>query len=219
MPLIDTRIMHWLNYKYDANGYLHWGWNQWSEDPFSEVGMHIGDGWHVYPAKDGVLNSLRWEQMRNGIQDYECFLMLEKKIEALKDSLGSRFSWIDPKQRSKEINSRVIKGFVEKSDDPKVLYKAKLEVIKELMDFDTSPRIYVQTDPVEGSDMTSRSSIEVFGWAEPGTKIVVSGQTLPVSNQGLFLGKVIMSSKNPNILVQANNEKKMKEILRNFTVK
>ena len=30
--------------------------------------MHLGDGWHVYPVKDGVLNSLRWEQLRNGVQ-------------------------------------------------------------------------------------------------------------------------------------------------------
>jgi hypothetical protein len=74
MPLIESRILHWLNYKYDATGYLHWGWNMWhTGDPFNDVGRHVGDGWHVYPAKDGLLNSLRWEQMRNGIQDYEYF--------------------------------------------------------------------------------------------------------------------------------------------------
>ena len=70
VPLIDSRIMHWLNYKYDATGYLHWGWNQWTDNPYQDPDIHIGDGWHVYPVKDGVLNSLRWEEMRNGIQDY-----------------------------------------------------------------------------------------------------------------------------------------------------
>jgi hypothetical protein len=91
LPIMNTRIIHWLNYKYDATGYLHWGWNQWEEDPFKDVGMHIGDGWHVYPAKDGVLNSLRWEQMRNGIQDYECFRMLEENIKALRDCWKQSF--------------------------------------------------------------------------------------------------------------------------------
>lgn len=81
-PLIGTRIMHWLNYKYDISGYLHRGWNQWTNDPFTIAGQHMGDGWHVYPAKDGVLNSMRWEQMRNGIQDYEYFKLLEKRIKA-----------------------------------------------------------------------------------------------------------------------------------------
>ena len=219
MPLIDTRIMHWLNYKYDADGYLHWGWNQWSEDPFKEVGMHIGDGWHVYPAKDGVLNSLRWEQMRNGIQDYEYFVMLEKRISSLKDSLGSRFSWIDPKLRNKEIAGRVVKGFAEKANDPKVLYEAKLSVIKELIDFDSDPGIYVQTDPIEGSVLTHLSSVELYGWTDPETKIVVNGQPIAVSKQGLFLGKILMSSKNPEIRIKAVNSKGTKEIVRNFIVK
>lgn len=219
MPLIDTRIMHWLNYKYDAKGYLHWGWNHWSENPFKEVGMHIGDGWHVYPAKDGVLNSLRWEQMRNGIQDYEYFIMLEKKISALKDSLGSRFSWINPTLRGKEISGQVIKSFVERSNDPKVLYKAKLDVIKELINFDSDPKIYLQTDPLEGSELTNRSSVEVFGWAEPGTKIRINGESFNVSDQGLFLGKISMSPRLPQIRVQAISEKGTKEIIRNFSVK
>ncbi len=108
MPVMNSRIMHWLNYRFDATGYLHWGWNQWTEDPYKEVGMHIGDGWHVYPVKDGVINSLRWEEMRNGIQDYDCFMMLENKIRNLKDSLGKHAEWIDPRQRGHEISGRVV---------------------------------------------------------------------------------------------------------------
>jgi hypothetical protein len=181
--------------------------------------MHIGDGWHVYPAKDGVLNSLRWEQMRNGIQDYECFWMLENKISALKDSLGTRFAWIDPKQRGKEIAGEVVMGIVEHSDDPAVLYKAKIEVIRELLDFNTSPRVYVQTDPVVGSTLTSRSSVELFGWTEPGTKIVANGQVLPVSPQGLFLEKIILSPRGSKVIVQATSEKGTKQIVREFIVK
>lgn len=219
MPLMDNRILHWLNYKYDATGFLHWGWNQWTEDPFNEVGKHLGDGWHVYPAKDGVLNSLRWEQMRNGIQDYEYLLMLEKKTSVLKDSLGSRFSWIDPKQRSKEISSHVVTDFMEYSDDAEVFYKAKMEVLKELMDFDESPGIYIQTKPLEGSLMTARSSVEVYGWVEPGTNILVNGKPSKVSDQGLFLEKIIISPTHPIIKVQANNDKGSKEIIRGFKVK
>lgn len=35
--------------------------NRWTDDPFKDPGMHRGDGWHVYPKKDGLINSLRWE--------------------------------------------------------------------------------------------------------------------------------------------------------------
>lgn len=219
MPVMDSRIMHWLNYKYNATGYLHWGWNQWTANPYVDADIHIGDGWHVYPVKNGVLNSLRWEQMRNGIQDYEYFWMLENKIKILKDSLGSRFAWIDPKQRGKEIVSNVVMGFAEHTDDPQVLYKAKMQVIKELLEFDTSPRIYVQTNPLVNSSFTDGSSVEVFGWTEPGTKIVVNGKELPVSKQGLFLEQFGLTTGDNVIRVQATNGKGSKEIVRNYMIK
>jgi len=218
MPLMDSRIMHWLNYKYDATGYLHWGWNQWNEDPYQDPGMHFGDAWHVYPVRNGVLNSLRWEQMRNGIQDYEYFWMLEDRIRALKDSLGSRFSWIDPAQRSKEIASRVVMSLVDHTDDSQLLYQAKMEVISELLAFDTSPGIYVQTDPVINSTLTNRSSVAVYGWTEPGTTITVNGQELPVSEEGLFLDQFTLSPEGSNIRVQASSPEGSKEIIRDFVI-
>jgi hypothetical protein len=226
MPVIDSRILHWLNYKYDATGYLHWGWNQWTDNPYLDPDIHIGDGWHVYPVKNGVLNSLRWEEMRNGIQDYEYFWMLENKITKLKESLGSRFSWIDPKQRGKEIAGKVVMGFAEHTDDPQVLYQAKMQIIKELMDFEVSPKIYVQTNPLENSTLTNNSSVEVYGWTEPGTKIIMNGTEIPVSKQGLFLeqlgGEFIDPSKitlGKRITIKATNQNGSKEITRDFFVK
>lgn len=213
VPLIESRILHWMNYKYDAPGYLHWGWNAWTEDPFKEVGMHLGDGWHVYPARDGVLNSLRWEQMRNGIQDYEYLWMLENMVGELKDSLGSRFSWIDPKQRGKEISTRIIKGFSEYSKDPEILYEAKMEVIQEMLDFKKSPKVYIQTNPMEGPGLQKGSSVELCGWTEPGTSITVNGEKLMVNKQGLFVTKTDMRDGDL-IRVQAGNSKGTKEIIR-----
>ena len=51
--------MHWLNYRYGLTGYLHGGFNAWTDDPINAPGQHRGDGWHVYPERDGLLNSLR----------------------------------------------------------------------------------------------------------------------------------------------------------------
>jgi hypothetical protein len=220
MPVMDNRILHWLNYKYDLTGFLHWGWNQWTDNPYQETGMHIGDGWHVYPVKEGVLNSLRWEQMRNGIQDYEYFRMLEDKIRSLKDSLGSRFDWIDTKQRGKEIASHVVMDLVEHTDDPQVLYMAKKEVIRELLDFNTSPRIYVQTNPSVSSTAIKEFSClgELFGWTEPGTKIIVNGAEIPVSKQGLFFWIFQLTQERNSINVKATNEHGTKEIVRTFVV-
>ncbi len=219
MPLIDCRTMHWLNYRYDATGYLHWGWNQWNEDPFQDVGMHIGDGWHVYPVRDGVLNSLRWEEMRNGIQDYEYFWLLESKIKHLKDSVGSRFFWINPEQRGHEIASRVIQGFSDRTFDPQVVNSAKLLLVGELLDINTSPRLYIQTDPPEGSTLTRGSTVEVFGWTEQGTAIDVNGRKIPVSYEGLFLEQLSLTPENNSIVIKAGNGGRSKTIEREFTVR
>ncbi len=220
MPLMDNRIMHWLNYRYDLTGFLHWGWNQWTEKPFEETGMHIGDGWHVYPKKDGVLNSLRWEQMRNGLQDYEYFLMLENEVRELKDSLGKDFSWIDPKQRSKEIVGEVIQDFLDRSGNPDALYNAKREVIDEILNFKVSPRVYVQTNPPENGTSVKEESylLEVFGWAENGTDITVNGEKVTPDRQGMFLWNLGLLESNNQVIIEAKNSGRQKRIVRSFKV-
>ncbi|HLF36185.1 MAG TPA: DUF4091 domain-containing protein [Cyclobacteriaceae bacterium] len=220
MPLIDNRIMHWLNYRYDLTGFLHWGWNQWTEKPFEETGMHIGDGWHVYPKKDGVLNSLRWEQMRNGLQDYEYFLMLETEVSELKDTLGKDFSWIDPKQRSKEIVGGVVKDFLDRSGNPDALYNAKREVIDEILNFKVSPRVYVQTNPhMNGTSVKEESYLlEVFGWAESGTDITVNGEIVTPDRQGMFLWNLSLSETKNQVIIEAKNSRGQKRIVRSFKV-
>lgn len=88
LPLLKTRYVHWLNYKYNFTGYLHWGLNYWNSDPYAEQtgiqyeGGNIlpgGDSWIVYPAEGRVLSSIRYDAMRDGIVDYELFKMLERK--------------------------------------------------------------------------------------------------------------------------------------------
>ncbi len=219
LPVMDSRIMPWLNYKYNLSGIKHWGWNSWTDDPYNEVGQHLGDGWHVYPVKDGILNSLRWEEMRNGIQDYECFRLLENKILRLKDSLGSRFLWIDPRQRGVEISGKAVTNFAERTKDPSVLYNAKKELINEILDFDKSPGIYVQTNPIAGSALTAGSTIEVYGWTEPGTKIIINRKEIPVNDDGLFLEQFGLSLRNNRIIVRAVKDDKSKEIIREFVVR
>jgi len=87
-PLIKTRILHWINYKYAIPGYLHWGLNKWRvEDPFKMTSvmnyagntLPSGDFAVLYPGKGKLLSSIRLEAMRDGIVDYELLKMLEQK--------------------------------------------------------------------------------------------------------------------------------------------
>ena len=96
-PLIKTRILHWINYRYGITGYLHWGLNHWRShhnDPFSmTTDMNYagntlpgGDMNVVYPKENKLLPCIRLEAMRDGIVDYELLKMLEaKKPEKAKE--------------------------------------------------------------------------------------------------------------------------------------
>jgi hypothetical protein len=90
LPLIKTRLLHWFNFRYDFTGFLHWGGNFWSREPFDNIQPVINDGTTLLPAGDNaivypwrdkytVLSSIRLEAMREGIEDYELLLALSKR--------------------------------------------------------------------------------------------------------------------------------------------
>jgi hypothetical protein len=78
-PPISTRILHWINFLTGTTGYLHWGLNQWGVGEKDLKELPPGDCWITYPGKKGLLSSLRWEAMRDGLEDYEYLKILAAK--------------------------------------------------------------------------------------------------------------------------------------------
>lgn len=84
-PLIENRLVPWLAYYYNLDGFLRWDYAIWPKDPLKDASYkhpnwRAGDMFFVYPGRDmKPLRSLRWENMRFGIQDYALFKMLESK--------------------------------------------------------------------------------------------------------------------------------------------
>jgi hypothetical protein len=101
LPLIQTRFIHWLNYKYNATGYLHWGLNAWIKDQLhTDTSLEwdmlpAGDNCIIYPGYRKIYSSIRFETMRDGIDDYQLFKMIEKR---------------DP-QKAKDFVNALIKDF------------------------------------------------------------------------------------------------------------
>ncbi|HBX21696.1 glycoside hydrolase domain-containing protein [Limibacterium fermenti] len=85
LPLNQTRYLHWINYKYDATGYLHWGLNYWEKDQlYADASrdrgrLPAGDNCIIYPGYRKLYTSIRFETMRDGIDDYQLLKMVEKK--------------------------------------------------------------------------------------------------------------------------------------------
>ncbi len=92
VPLIKTRLLHWLNFRYKASGYLHWGLNYWvganNGDPWEDATRTreilaenpAGDMWIIWPGDHKVYPSLRLSAMRDGIRDYELLKLLSDKV-------------------------------------------------------------------------------------------------------------------------------------------
>ena len=86
-----NRIMGLELYKHDIKGFLQWGYNFYyarlSTHPInpylindSEGGFPAGDGFTVYPTKDGVIPSLRLKAFNEGLHDLRAARLIESLI-------------------------------------------------------------------------------------------------------------------------------------------
>lgn len=91
------RALPWMNWKYNCKGFLYWSTTWWrpggvgSDRPWEDQATSkdvdkdlYGDGSLLYPGKqvgvDGPVSSIRLELLREGLEDYEYLVLLEKKI-------------------------------------------------------------------------------------------------------------------------------------------
>ncbi|GIO33909.1 MULTISPECIES: DUF4091 domain-containing protein [Paenibacillus] len=130
-PLLKTRYLHWGNFKYGLDGYLHWGFNYYfkNQDPFELTNpllapdvhdrrVPAGDTHIVYPGPDGPLLSMRLEAMRAGVEDYEL----------LRDLRDHR------PELAEDILSVCMNSFTEVNTDPSAFdqaYRRLLEAVSE----------------------------------------------------------------------------------------
>ena len=90
-PGARTRILGMQLYKHNMDGFLHWGYNFWytrsslgAVDPFRDPSagnnFPAGDPFVVYPGEDGPLDSIRWEVIREALQDQRALQLLESLV-------------------------------------------------------------------------------------------------------------------------------------------
>ncbi|MHB8962339.1 MAG: DUF4091 domain-containing protein [Saccharofermentanales bacterium] len=91
MPSARNRIIGMQLYKYDIEGFLHWGYNFWYSqhslraiDPFritdADYAFPSGDAFVVYPGADGPIVSLRLKVFADGLSDLRALQLLESYI-------------------------------------------------------------------------------------------------------------------------------------------
>jgi len=103
------------------------------DNPVGYVGYWgNGDGRFFYPPVDamdgkkslsGPVNSIRWEMLREGIEDYEYLWLLRDKVNKLKESDSTKMSsLIEEAEKLLEVPESITSSMTEFTKDPKPIY-------------------------------------------------------------------------------------------------
>ncbi|MBE9509249.1 MAG: DUF4091 domain-containing protein [Bacteroidetes bacterium] len=92
-PPAEQTWMGWYAAAQGYSGYLRWAYNSWPENPLKDSRFSswpAGDTYQVYP---GPRSSMRFEKLREGIQDYEKIRIIKKTLKQYPetDSIRQKF--------------------------------------------------------------------------------------------------------------------------------
>jgi hypothetical protein len=221
-PLARVRVLHWINFAADLAGYLHWGLNFWSDEPFGTPSDRLppGDTHVIYPGPDGPLSSIRWQMQRRSIQDYEELHLLAATTAEAKKRLGKAAEWIDPRRRAMELCRRVVPGIGDTEADPESIVAARNDVADEIVALGREPLLLVQTEPAAGWVLIyGPIAVEVHGAVERGTSVKVDGRAVDVRADGRFDCVLHFSPTAKEVRIEAEKSGTKKLALRTFRVR
>jgi hypothetical protein len=90
-PGTDPRVVFWQCQAEEITGFLYWATDYWVKDPWQDPLTYPGgnsDGSLIYYGPDGPVDSLRWETIRDGIEDYDYLQLRQTLIERSEDEGG-----------------------------------------------------------------------------------------------------------------------------------
>ncbi len=150
-PLIASRVLFWITRKFGVEGFEYYCYNLWkdgnmsgkwpavphSPQAFARSVTYNGDGNLFYPGPDGPFSSMRFENIRDGIEDWESFQVLDDFIEIFEEkakrdkaflSKGNR-ELLESAKKISAIPDEVTKmDFISWTWEPEVLIKAHMEL-------------------------------------------------------------------------------------------
>ncbi len=134
-PAIEGRLlMGAMTAKYEPGGFLYYAVNRWplnkkviTDGPKTDWNpasykINNGDGSIMCAGPDGPLATIRIENIRDGIEDYEYYLLLRDLLKAKKRSAALG-----------EVPSAVVEDLSHFTYDPQVLYNERERVAREIL--------------------------------------------------------------------------------------
>ena len=146
-PLIRARLIPWQTYKVGADGFLFWCLNRFvgndkpvfdpqdpkirtDWNPALDGGYENSTAMYVYPGTDGPISSLRLENFRDGMEDYDLLMLGRDLLEELSQREGIEAAVVNSLRAATTIEDSFIKDHVNYSWDPEVLARHRRALIK-----------------------------------------------------------------------------------------
>ena len=146
-PLVDSRSLFWMTYRYDIMGYEYWGYNFWGSNvtpegeprwPAVEWNSYAydhtnGDGQICYPGPGGrPLPSLRLEVNRDGIEDWEALWLLEDLARTARELKLDRerrvAGLVSRAQALADVPPQLVSDLTHYTKDPREILSAREQV-------------------------------------------------------------------------------------------
>jgi hypothetical protein len=134
-PAIDCRVIFWMTWKHHLDGLLYWSISNWySQNPWENAATFPGangDGTLIYPGPDGgPVNSIRWENLRDGSEDYD-YLSLLRELAAkvkVRPEAAQHADLLRQAEALAQIDDQVVASWKQYSYDPQDLLAARQEM-------------------------------------------------------------------------------------------
>lgn len=127
--LLKVRLLHWINFKHNFKGFLHWGGNFWGPEPTMDTQPVINEGRTYLPPGDAYItypnrlqrslySSIRLEQMREGIEDFGLLTELAKHDNAkaqeiTAETVKSFTDYVRNEKRFREIHRKLLEALAD----------------------------------------------------------------------------------------------------------
>ena len=128
---IEHRILFWQSWALGMRGMQYWNVNNWPDDgdPYTNVTDITpvnGDGVLIYPDKSGPVSSIRWEIIRDGLEDYDYLALFMEQVNNLSNQPGNEALL----QRAAKVYNLedIVPSLVTFTRDPQMLLKKRQEI-------------------------------------------------------------------------------------------
>jgi len=147
-PAINHRIRFWMIQKYGTDGSLYWSVTYWRQNPWKTAMSYSpqggtwgnGDGRLLYPPTKekpekpmvcGPINSIRFEMLREGLEDREYFWLLSQLIRKLKKQGDTSLAEsIAEGERTMGVVDKLVRSLIDYEKDPGKLYDAREQIAR-----------------------------------------------------------------------------------------